>query len=567
MKVQAPNDIENTMSPMSMSPTDEIDFVEYTEEDDDDDIAGRNSIADLSESIAYRRKRNGDIEPKKKTVRDRVQRGGERMLQALEYKDLHWTTKIFLVLLILPTAVICLLKQLRIFIVLALFNYTGFNIRSMLIFDIITERDIMKMEYKFKGGPLTLSKVMYVSQKYMTYWIVIILSMVALPFINEITFVQIIDRYNNFTNNDNVNYLLQLGISILIGFANLIPSSAVRPDISSFISSFTEQDYTIRDSPHTRLKDLSEVLEDIKSEGFALLHADAGSPIIVSTKDPEMLRELEGFSSLLSTDTFNSNQILRFIQIEEDVDSFFVLRNDIGMCQRFEHDPFRWASVWDDFINFKLRVEISELELNLYGGLSFVLLVGLFSATSHLPVSSILAAWALWPILFAVYCRRRRSKIASINFFTLDGKERKYQPFNNIVVSTDDVILNKIHEFKFFKALFKYCRQGKFLIHSLLKVTESVKYDWLELGLMVRDFKRLASLCVSIYELDVGIVTPNARRYYSAPRRANDMSVVFTVHYSGEVTAAKMSKSSFELAFNGLRNGDDVPSLENMFLH
>jgi hypothetical protein len=287
--------------------------------------------------------------------------------------------------------------------------------------------------------------------------------------------------------------------------------------------------------------------------------------VIVSTLAPEELRKETGFVALLSTDTFDNNQVLRFIQIEEDVDSFFVLRNDIGMCNRVEFDPFCWDTLYNDLKEFKIRLEISEFELNLYGGASLVLLVGMIAATSHLPVSRILGAWLIWPILYAVIYKRRRSKLASVNFFTLDGRDRKYQPFNNMCVSTDDIIMEKINEFKFFKALFKFTLQGRYLVHTLLKVTESVDYEWLKNGVKMKDFKRLASLSATIYERDVGIITPNAKAFYPAPRKQNEMCVVFIINANGEVTSLQMTRGQYEKAAHNVKEGKDTPSMENMF--
>ena len=49
------------------------------------------------------------------------------------------------------------------------------------------------------------------------------------------------------------------------------------------------------------------------------------------------------------------------------------------------------------------------------------------------------------------------------------------------------------------------------MVHTLLKATETVPYDWLDEGLKVKDFKRFAALAATTYERDVGIITPNAK--------------------------------------------------------
>eukprot|EP01032_Pedospumella_encystans_P019027 gene19027-21643_t len=446
------SDIENPMYTSDEFPT----LEGYVEDEDDLDIIGRNSLADMTDTIQHRRKLKEQVP---ETLLDKFHMKRKKVVQALEYRDLHKGVQFLLILMILPISVFCLLKQFRIFVILGVFNYTGFNLRPYLLVDIDTERDIMRMEEKYRGGPMTLSKVFYLAHRYMTYWIVLILLTIALPFINDITLLDILNKYEFYQENPTINYVLQVALSLLIGFANIIPSRAIRPDLSTFVSTFTEQEYTIRDSPHTRLKEIAEVLNDIKIYGFVLLHTELGNPIIVSIKPPEELRLLDGFKALLSIDTFDNNKIVRFIQIEQDVDSFFVLQNDVGMCHRVEFDPYQWTNVLEDLQDFKLRVEITELELNLYGGASFVLLVGLFSAFSHLPTSSILVAWAIWPVIYALMYRKRKSKLASINLFTLDGKDRKYQPYNSVCVSSDDVIMTRIHEFKFFKALFKFTLQ------------------------------------------------------------------------------------------------------------
>lgn len=554
------HDVENPLPAAASS--DDFPVIPDVEDDEDVEIIGRNSIADLAEIIPHYRK---PTKSNPKTLADNYHSARKRFIKALEYRDLKWYTKLFLVSLILPTAVFCLLKQLRMFVVLAVFNYSGFNLRPYLFFDMATERDIMRDEEKYRGGPFTLSKVFYVAQRYMTYWIVIVMLLVATPFVNQITMLDVMNRYKIFENDPTLNYLLQVVISVLIGFANLIPSSPVRSDISSFVSSFTEEDYTFRDCCHTRLKSLTEILEDIKQLGFVLLHSDIGSPIIVSTQSPEDIRRNSGFIALLSTDTFENNQILRFIQIEEDVDSFFVLRNDIGMCTRVEIDPFEWETLASDLKAFKIRLEISEMELNVYGGLSLVMLVGLFAAQSHMRVAIILTAWVVLPILLAVKYRRRKSKLASINFFTLDGKDRKYQPFNNVCVSTDDIIMERIYAFRFFKALFKFTMQGRYLVHTLLKATENVDYEWLKTGLKMKDFKRLACLAAIVYERDVAVITPHAKVYYCAPRTHHELCVVCIMHANGEITSQQMKRRQFEAVSQGLKEGRDTHSLENMY--
>ena len=60
-----------------------------------------------------------------------------------------------------------------------------------------------------------------------------------------------------------------------------------------------------------------------------------------------------------------------------------------------------------------------------------------------------------------IYETHNPGAVSKISVFTLDGKDRKYQPYNNVCVSSDDVIMERIHEFKFFKALFKFTLQGR----------------------------------------------------------------------------------------------------------
>jgi hypothetical protein len=492
----------------------------------------------------------------------------DEVFAPLNHHRLNVITRVFMIFLVFPLSLFCLLKQLRTFVVIAVFNYTGFNLRTTFLLNIETERDAMLKEERFKDKPLTLDKTFYLAEKYMTYWVTIIILAAIDPFVNSTNIFQLYDGYV-FIEDNSMNYGLQVLISIAIGFANLIPSRALRPDISSFISSFTEDDYTIRDSCHTRLKDLSEVLGDIKGHGFALFSTDINTPIIVSTKAPEELAVMPGFTALLRSTTFDNNQILRFIQIEEDVDTFFVLRNDIGMCHRVEYESRHWGDIMrvlrdEHRLSFGLDVTVQDLEF--YGGATLVLIVGLIASVESVNVTAALLSWVTWPIAAAVLFRRRKSMLASVNFFTLDGRDRKYQPFNNICVANDDVILTKIRSFSFFCALSRYTLQEKYLIHTLLKITESVQYEWLNCGLTVRDFKHLASLAAITYEKDVGVITPHARMYYSAPRRHNDICVVCVINVKGEVSSAQMTRAQFAKATKSLPDGDDTSRVERMLL-
>jgi hypothetical protein len=487
----------------------------------------------------------------------------------LNHHRLSVLVKLPLMLLVFPLSVFCLLKQMRTFVVIAVFNYTGVNLRTTFLLNVETERDIMLKDEQFKDKPLTLDKTFYLAEKYMTYWVAVIILAAMGPFVNSTNIFQIYDGYQFVQDNNRLNYLVQIAISAVIGFANLIPSRALRPDISSFISSFTEDDYTIRDSCHTRLKDLSEILADIKRHGFALFSTEINTPIIVSTKAPEELAVMPGFTALLRTSTFDNNQILRFIQIEEDVDTFFVLRNDISMCHRVEYESRQWSDILrvlreEHRLSFGLDVTAQDLEI--FRGATLVLMVGLIVSVESVNVTAALLSWVTWPIAAAVLFRRRRSMLASVNFFTLDGRDRKYQPFNNICVANDDVILTKICSFSFFCALSRYTLQEKYLVHTLLKITESVQYDWLNCGLTVRDFKHLASLAAITYEKDVGVITPHARMYYSAPRRHNDICVVCVISVKGEVNSVQMTRVQFAKATKSLPDGEDTSRVENLLL-
>ena len=238
----------------------------------------------------------------------------KNMLKPLNSPQLPYITKAMLMLLMFPLSVLFMIKKIRTYIVIAVFNYTGINLRTTLFLNISTERDDMIRAEYFQCKPITLDKVSFLAERYITYWIVVLLLITAAPFINKTDLFDIINGYDFIQNNSNWDYFYHIGISFALAFANLIPARAVRPDLSSFVSSFTGEDYSIRDSAHTRLKDLSEILCDIKLHGFALLSTDIYTPIIVSTMPPEELRIMPGFTALLSTDTFANNQILRFIR-------------------------------------------------------------------------------------------------------------------------------------------------------------------------------------------------------------------------------------------------------------
>lgn len=491
-----------------------------------------------------------------------------RLVGPLNSDELSIPVKCILLVLVFPIAIVYFFIQLRTYLVLVVFNYSGINLRSVPFLNVPTERDWIVEELYFKGRPINLDKVVYTAQRYMTYWIIVLFLVFAGQFANKYNIFDIIDSYDLIRSNETADYILQIAISVIVGLANLVPAKAARPDIGSFISSFMEDDYQIRDSAHTRLKDLSEILNDIKTLHFALLSTEIGTPIIISTKVPEELRLDPGFIALLSTSTFDSNQVLRYIQIDDDVDSFFVLRNDIGMCHRMECDAVQLnnSSLLQQILDRNIHLEIPPELLTLYGGLSLVLLVALFVINEETQVKPVLFSWLVLPLIVAVLFCRVKSKLVSVNFFTLDGKDRKYQAFNSICISNDGVILSKIRTYMYFRALCRFTVQEKFLVHTLLKVTEDLQYDWLNTGLKMRDFKRLAGLAVNTYEKDVGIITPNARLYFHAPRAANQHCVVCIINVKGEVCSQQMTKDHFMRATKNLPDSDDSNGLENMLL-
>lgn len=487
----------------------------------------------------------------------------KKVLAPLNRDDLCIPVKLLLLPLVFPFAVVCFVYQARTYLVVVVFNYSGVNLRSFPFLNVPTERDWSIEEQYFKGKPINLEKVVFLAKRFMAYWLIALFLVLAGEFMHGFNIFDIIDGYDLISNNSTLDYVAQIAISIVVGLANLIPARAARPDIGSFISSFMEDDYQIRDCSHTRLKDLSEILGDIKVLSFALLNTDIGTPIIVSTKVPEELRLDPGFIALLSTSMFDSNQVLRYIQIDPDVDSFFVLRNDIAMCHRIEYDSCEHEGLMQALLDCNVHLEVSPQLLELYGGLSLVLLVILFIATIEIQIKIVLLSWLFWPLVAVLVFCRTKSKLASINFFTLDGKDRKYQAFNSICVANDDVILSKIRSFMFFRALGRFTVH---LVHTLLKVVENVNYDWLNVGLKLKDFKRLAGLAVTTYEKDVGIITPNARMYFHAPRKINETCVVCIINVKGEVCSQQMTQSHFMRATKNLPDSDDSNSLENMLL-
>lgn len=424
---------------------------------------------------------------------------------------------------------------------------------------------------------VSLNKIIYLSERYLPYWSLIIMFFLSrrgpaifFPLVDAVGRNYISTRDHEESNA--TNFVVKMLLAFIIGFANIVPKRIIRRDISSYLSNFLGEELVIRDSPHTQLKSLTEVLTDIKVLNFVLFHTQFGNPIIITTLPAEQLCKLKEFAELLDTDTFDNNQTLRFIQLEDDVDSFFVLRDDIAVCSRTEALFFKWSNLFYDFANFKIRLNISDFELSLFGGFALIFSVLLVLLVYENPDSVAVFAWHTvcevlivgTPIL-ALMFRMRKSKLASINFFTLSSKDRKYQPFNNIIVASDIEILRKIQDFKFFYPLFKFTPQSKYLIHTLLKCNENCTYDWINLGLKLKDFKRMAALAVSIFEKDVGIITPNAKVYYRAPRYSSNTCVVFFVLSTGTIKADHMLVDIFDRAAAGLRDGADDFDVENTF--
>jgi uncharacterized membrane protein len=242
---------------------------EYVDED-----VGRSSIYDAEKD------RNDEIieKPNSKNKKHWTE---ARLAQWIGPMPAHYVRSGTLALLILPMSVYFLAVQLKTFVVVAIFNYFGINVRPYLFYDVYTERDTELIQERYSKGPISWGKLKYIAQRYNTYWIVMVLLICAVTFINQVDIFDILHRFKLYQGNEVIAHILSIGLSVLLGFANLIPTRAVRPDISSFISSFTEMDIVIRDSAHTRLKDLTEILDDIKQHHYALFSTDHGCPIIV----------------------------------------------------------------------------------------------------------------------------------------------------------------------------------------------------------------------------------------------------------------------------------------------
>ena len=99
-----------------------------------------------------------------------------------------------------------------------------------------------------------------------------------------------------------------------------------------------------------------------------------------------------------------------------------------------------------------------------------------------------------------------------------------------------------------------------------MKVAETISYDWLNMCITVRDYKRIASLAVITYEKDVAIITPNACTYYSAPRRQNELCVVCVINNKGDVSSTLMTPMQFRTVTARLPEGADADDIENMLL-
>jgi len=246
-----------------------------------------------------------------------IVRWWKKVLAPLNRDDLWLPIKLLLLPLVFPISLVCFVYQFRTYLVLVVFNYSGVNLRSIPLLNVPTERDWIIEEQYFKNRPINLEKVVFIAKRFMTYWIICLFLLLAGELLHGFNIFDAIDGYDLIQRNSTLDSVAQVVISVIVGLANLIPAKAARPDIGSFISSFMEDDYQIRDCSHTRLKDLSEILGDIKTLSFALLNTDIGTPIIVSTKVPEELRLDPGFIALLSTSTFDSNQVLRTFRLTQ----------------------------------------------------------------------------------------------------------------------------------------------------------------------------------------------------------------------------------------------------------
>lgn len=553
-------------------------------EDDVDIRIGGNSFM----AITNKKLVDGGFRQRIRTTSTRIMTNlelGEKFVaKSLDSSELSFLGRMGVRLLFFPLFAFQCILQARMFFILLVFNYTGFNFRPYALFYVATERDISIRHCIQKGAGLSVNKVNYLAERYMPVWINCVLFVISLiDFPALIGFIEAV-FFISYTENggDAFTVMLRFGLAILVGFGNLDPKKAARADISTFLSGFLGEEIAIRDSPHTRLKDLTEILNDIKQHNFAVFHTKIGSTIIVSTEEIEYLSQNPEFINLLNTNTFNNNQVLRFIQIEKDVDSFFVIRDDVGICNRAQTNNHRCGD--------RNELDISDFELSLYFAATIVsYLLGVLLVACFVQISSnsngddadetgtivmllfifgrfllnFLLVFA--PFVYAFGFRNKKSKLASINFFTLDSKDRKYQPYNNVVVATDDAILKKIQNFKFFSAMFKFTRQSKFLLHSLLKCAENIKYDWINKGLQLKDFKRLAALAASIYEKDVGIITPNAKVYYKSPRHSSPTCVVFTALSTGVIKADLMVVDLFDRVAADLPEGPDDLFVENTF--
>lgn len=413
--------------------------------------------------------------------------------------------------IILLASIIFFMVEIQDFVVAGIYNYASVNVRQYLWIDVLLERERLLLNYQYNGAALTMGKLLHMSRRYKAYWITI-LSLVTFSLFVNIGFVDLQKLFAQMEifgkGSEVTNYAAQLILSIIVGFANIFPAKPIRSTVNC-ISSFTMQDIVVRDSAHTRLKTLREVLDDLRQYECTLFESGSGNPIIITTLELNQLDKSLTFELLMNTDAFSSNQVLRIIQIRDDIDSFKVERDVMGMCHNVS------VAMGNPFVNpvkNKLRVDIRDQELTVYGSVTVVLLVVTFVSSTPIHLSSILVAWITLPVLFAVLFRRKRHKLTSIVLFSLEGVERNFEPQLNLIVRTDDKILHSIAQFKFFHTLQKLSPLGEaYLIHVLLSCMEGVTYNWPTCGIQINQFKRLVEKLAALYGVDFAIVTPRAK--------------------------------------------------------
>lgn len=153
---------------------------------------------------------------------------GEKMIaEKMDNSELSALTRMGIWFLFIPLFAAQCILQIRMFLILLVFNYTGFNFRPYALFHVPTERELTIRHSFQKSADLSVNKINYLVERYMPYWLNVVFfilywaSYVAYQVLDTVYFT------STSAGDDAATIILRVSLVLMVGFANLDPKKIV----------------------------------------------------------------------------------------------------------------------------------------------------------------------------------------------------------------------------------------------------------------------------------------------------------------------------------------------------